>query len=159
VLTSHYVDANLMHDMVSGKSVTGCIHFINQTPIDSYSKKQATVETATYGSEFVAARTCTEQIIELRILLRYLGVPIRDQSYMFGDNQAVVKSSTLPEAKLHKQHTLLSFHRVCEAVASKMVIFIRIDGRTNPADILSKHWGNRQVWENLQPLMFGRAIQ
>jgi hypothetical protein len=35
-----------------------------------------------------------------------------------------------------------------------MVIFIHIDGRINPADILSKHWGNRQVWENLQPLMF-----
>jgi hypothetical protein len=73
---------------------------------------------------------------------------------MFGDNQAVVKSSTLPEAKLHKRHTLLSFHRVREAVAAKMVIFIHIDGRINPADILSKHWGNRQVWENLQPLMF-----
>jgi hypothetical protein len=159
VLTSHYVDANLMHNMVSGKSVTGCIHFFNQTPIDSYSKKQSTVETATYGSEFVAARMCTEQIIELRILLRYLGVPIRDQSYMFGDNQAVVKSSTLSEAKLHKRHTLLSFHRVREAVAAKMVIFIHIDGRINPADILSKHWGNRQVWENLQPLMFGWVIR
>ena len=154
VTTSHYVDANLMHDMVSGKSVTGCIHFFNQTPIDAFTKKQATVETATYGSEFVAARTCTEQIIELRTLLRYLGVPIREQSYMFGDNQAVVKSSTLPEAKLHKRHTLLSFHRVREAIAAKMVIFTHIDGRINPADILSKHWGHQQVWENLQPLLF-----
>jgi hypothetical protein len=143
-----------MHDLVTGKSVTGCIHFFNQTPIDAYTKKQATVETATYGSEFVAARTCTEQIIELRTLLRYLGVPLRDQSYMFGDNQAVVNSSTLPEAKLHKRHTLLSYHRVREAIAAKMIVFIHIDGRINPADILSKHWGNRQVWENLQPLLF-----
>ena len=154
VTTIHYVDANLMHDMISGKSVTGCVHFLNQTPVDAYSKKQATVETATYGSEFVAARTCTEQIIELRTLLRYLGVPIREQSYMFGDNQAVVKSSTLPEAKLHKRHTLLSFHRVRLAIAARIVHFIHIDGRINPADILSKHWGYRQVWENLQPLLF-----
>jgi hypothetical protein len=49
---------------------------------------------------------------------------------------------------------LLSFHRVREAIAAKMVIFIHIDGRINPADILSKHWGHQQVWENLQPLLF-----
>ena len=154
VTTTHYVDANLMHDMISGKSVTGIIHFFNQTPIDWYSKKQATVETATYGSEFVAARTCTEQIIELRNLLRYLGVPIREHSYMFGDNQSVVNSSSLPEAKLHKRHTLLSFHRVREAIAAGLLVFIHIDGRINPADILSKHWGYQQVWGNLQPLLF-----
>jgi hypothetical protein len=43
----HYVDANLMHDITSGKSVTGILHLVNKTPIDWYSKKQATVETAT----------------------------------------------------------------------------------------------------------------
>jgi hypothetical protein len=154
VTTSHYVDANLMHDMLSGKSVTGILHFLNQTPIDWFSKKQATVETATYGSEFVAARSCTEQIIEMRTLLRYLGVPIRDHSYMFGDNKSVVNSATMPEAKLHKRHTLLSFHRVREAIAAGMVIFTHIDGRINPADILSKHWGYQQVWPNLRPLLF-----
>ena len=60
VILTHYVEANLYHDMITGRSVTGIIHFINQTPIDSFSKKQATCETATYGSEFVAARTCVE---------------------------------------------------------------------------------------------------
>jgi hypothetical protein len=154
VTTSHYVDANLMHDILSGKSVTGVLHFMNKTPIDWFSKKQATVETATYGSEFVAARTCTEQIIEIRTLLRYLGVPIRDQSYMFGDNESVVNSASLPDSKLHKRHTLLSFHRVREAITARMVIFTHIDGRINPADVLSKHWGYQQVWPNLQPLMF-----
>ena len=63
---THYVDANLMHDALSGKSVTGILHFLNQTPIDWYSKKQNTVETATFGSEIVAACTATEQIIDLR---------------------------------------------------------------------------------------------
>ena len=65
VTLSHYVDANLMHDMVTGRSITGILHLVNKTPIDWFSKKQATVETATYGSEFVAARTCVEQVIEL----------------------------------------------------------------------------------------------
>ena len=52
VTMTHYVDANLMHDVVTGRSVTGILHLANKTPIDWYSKKQSTVETATYGSEF-----------------------------------------------------------------------------------------------------------
>ena len=112
VTLTHYVDANLMHDLVTGHSVTGILHLINKTPIDWFSKKQATVETATYGSEFVAARTCVEQVIELRTTLRYLGIPIRARSYMFGDNQSVVNSSLQVHVKLHKQHTMLSFHQV-----------------------------------------------
>jgi len=55
VQLSHFVDANLLHDLMTGRSVTGILDFLNSTPIDWYSKKQATVETATYGSEFVAA--------------------------------------------------------------------------------------------------------
>jgi hypothetical protein len=102
VTLSHYVDANLMHDITSGKLVTGILHLVNKTPIDWYSKKQATVETTTYGSEFVAARVCVEQIIDLRTTLQYLGVPVRDKSYMFGDNKSVVDSSMQLHTKLHK---------------------------------------------------------
>ncbi len=60
VTLTHYVDANLYHDCVTSRSVTGILHFINATPIDWFSKRQSTVETATYGSEFVTARTCVE---------------------------------------------------------------------------------------------------
>ena len=48
------MDANLNQCLATGKSLTGCLHFVNKTPVDWYSRKQATVETATYGSEFVA---------------------------------------------------------------------------------------------------------
>jgi hypothetical protein len=157
ITLSHYVDANLMHDVSTGRSVTGILHLVNKTPIDWYSKKQATVETATYGSEFVAARICIEQIIELRNTLRYLGVPIREKSYMFGDNKSVVDSSMQLNAKLHKRHTMLSFHRVREAIASSMVSFYFIPGEDNPADILSKHWGYTQVRDRLKSLLFWKG--
>jgi hypothetical protein len=154
VTLTHYVDANLFHDWVSGKSVTGVLHFINQTPLEWYTKKQSTVETATYGSEFLAARTCIEQIMDLRNYLRYLGVPIDTHSYMFGDNKAVVDSSTRLDAKLHKRHVALSFHFVRSAIASGMVYFFHIYGPINPADILSKHWAYSAVWYVMQPILF-----
>jgi hypothetical protein len=112
VTMSHYFDANLYHNMVTGRSITAILHFLNQTPMDWYSKKQATVETATFGSEFIAARTTIDQIIDLRTTLRYLGIPIREKSYVFGDNKTVIDDSLTPHAKLHKRHNALSFHCV-----------------------------------------------
>ena len=35
-----------------------------------------------------------------------------------------------------------------------MIQFYHIPGDSNPADILSKHWGYIQVWPMLQTLMF-----
>jgi hypothetical protein len=61
-----------MHNVTTGKSVSGILHLINKKPLDWYSKKLAMVETATYDSEFVAARICVEQIIDLRSTLTNL---------------------------------------------------------------------------------------
>jgi hypothetical protein len=146
-----------MLDVTTGKLVTGILHLINKTPLDWYSKKQSTVETATYGSEFVAARICVEQIIDLRSTLRYRGVPVREKYYMFGDNKSVVDSSMGLHAKLHKCHTMLSFHRVREAIASGIVGFYFIPGEINPADILSKHWGYAQIKKRLKSLLFWKG--
>ena len=71
VTTTTYVDANLHHDQVTGRAVTACLHLVNATPSHGHTKRQATVETATFGSEFVAARIATDQIIDLRYTLIY----------------------------------------------------------------------------------------
>ena len=42
VITTTYEDANLYHDYLTGKSFTGILHLVNQTPIDWYCKRQAT---------------------------------------------------------------------------------------------------------------------
>ena len=112
VRTTSFVDANLLHCKVTGRSATGILHLINQTPCDWFSKRQNTVETATYGSEFVAARQCTEQIMDLRYTLMYFGVPLDGPAWMFGDNQSVITSSTIPHSMLGKRHNFLAYHRV-----------------------------------------------
>jgi hypothetical protein len=155
VVFTHYFDANLMHDLLTGRSVTGILHFVNQTPMDWFSKKQGTVETATYGSEFVAGRTCVEQTMDFRTTFRYLGVPIVSTSYTFGDNESMIKSSTRFDAKLSKRHVALSFHRVREAMASGMINLCHVKSKHNPADMLSKFWTHNAVWKySLQPLLF-----
>lgn len=118
-----YMDANLWHDYITGRALTGVMHFINQTLYDWYCKFQATAETATFGSEFVAARTATDHVIDIRTTLRYFGIPITHKSYMFGDNQSVVTNSTLPHSTLQQRHHALAYHRVREAIASKIISY------------------------------------
>ena len=93
VQTTHYVDASLHHDLGTGKAVTAVLHFLNQTPIDAYSKR----------------------------------------------------------------HHLVSYHRVKEAIAPKYISFHWKDGKSNPADILSKHWEFATVWPILKPILFWRG--
>ena len=157
VVSTHFVDANLQHDLISGKSVTGTLHFFNKTPMDWWTKLQSTVETATFGSEYVAARTCTEQITDLRLTLRYLGVPVNGPSYMFGDNKTVVDTASVPHGKLQKRHNALSFHRTRFAIATGILTFHHIPGKRNPADLLSKHWDFPSVWPMLRPILFTRG--
>ncbi|KAL7563772.1 hypothetical protein ACA910_020456 [Epithemia clementina (nom. ined.)] len=65
VLISTYLDANLANCMATGRAATAVLHFVNMTLIEWYSKRQATIEIAPYGSEFVAAETATKQIMDL----------------------------------------------------------------------------------------------
>ena len=61
VTTVHFVHAKLYHDLVTGRAVTAILHIVYGTPTDLYSKRQATVETATYGSEYVVSRIAVDQ--------------------------------------------------------------------------------------------------
>ena len=73
---------------------------------------------------------------------------------MFGNNKTIIDSSSKPHAKLHKCHNALSFNHVHEAIASNYVSFTFLNGKYNPADVLSKNWGYQQVWMMLKLILF-----
>jgi hypothetical protein len=69
---------------------------------------------------------------------------------MFGDSKSVVDSPMQVHAKMHKRHTILSFHGMREATASGKFI----KGYINPIDTLSKHWGEYlQIWSQLKAIL------
>jgi hypothetical protein len=73
---------------------------------------------------------------------------------LFGDNESVVNTATVPHARLTKRHVALSYHRVREAVAAGILRFHHVRGKMNPADILSKHWDYSTIWPVLKPFLF-----
>jgi hypothetical protein len=123
---------------VTRRSQTGILIFINRSPISWYSKRQNTVETSTFGSEFVALRTAVEQIQSLRLKLRWLGIELTGPANIFGDNDSVIKSGQQPEVTLSKKHNGIAYHKCREAVASEMVRMAYEPTETNLADLLTK---------------------
>jgi hypothetical protein len=109
--------------MLTGRAVTGILHLLNQTPADWYRntpadwyrKQQATVEIATFGSEFTAARMAVDLIFDLRITLQYIGVPVSTKS-------SVVTNSKIPHTSLNKRHNAKSYHRVWEMIAAQILV-------------------------------------
>ena len=152
IITTTFLDVNLLHDIITGKSITAVLHFVNTTPTDWFPKRHATVETATYGSEFLATETATEQIMDLRNALRYLVVPIMAKPYMFGDNKSVVTRSTIHQLIFNKRHNMLSYHRVRKAIAAKILEFHWCSSDQNKSDILGKNWEHEKVKDTIREL-------
>jgi hypothetical protein len=86
--------------------------FVGRTPVFYSSKRQGAVETSTYGAEFCAMRTATEETISLRYMLRCLGVKVTHATYVFGDNMGVLQNATIKESLLQKKHVAISYHKV-----------------------------------------------
>ena len=55
VVNISYHDANLFHNVITGRSVAGVLHVMNKIPMDWHSKKQSTVETERFASELLSA--------------------------------------------------------------------------------------------------------
>ena len=154
VRTTTNVDANLMHCLVTGRSLTGILHFVNQCPVDWFSKKQNTMECATFGSEFVAARIAIDQLIDLKYTLWMFGAPLDGLGWMFGDNESVITNSTIPSSTLKKLHNALSYHRIRKACAAGVMWFIHTPGKTNVADVLTKYLPWCDMKDKLGPVLF-----
>ena len=138
VKVSCFVDADHAGNLVTRRSHTGILIYLNNAPISWYSKRQNTVESSTFGSEFVALRIALEQIEGLRYKLRMFGVPVSGPADVFCDNQSVVLSASVPTTMLNKKHNAICYHRVREAAAAGTIRITKEDTETNLADLFTK---------------------
>ena len=133
-----YVDADHAGNMITRRSHTGIIIFVNNSPIIWYSKRQNTVDTSSFGSEFIALRIATEMIEGLRYKLCMFVLPINGPADLFCDNQSVVTNVSVPSYVLNKKHDSICYHRVREAHTAGTIRVGWISGEYNKADIGTK---------------------
>ena len=111
---------------------------MNKAPIIFFSKRQNSVETSTFGSEFTACKQAVELIKALRYKLRMFGVLIDGPANMYCDNEAVYKNVAIPSSVLNKKMHGISYHYCREAVANGTCRIAKEDTATNLADLFTK---------------------
>ena len=132
------VDADHAADTTTRRSRTGFLIFLNSAPLYWMSKKQASVESSSFGSEFVAMKQCCEYLRGLRYKLRMLGIPVRDHCYVYGDNQSVLCNTAMPDSTLKKKSQSIAYHFVREGAARDEWRTAYVNTHENEADLLTK---------------------
>jgi hypothetical protein len=69
----------------------------------------------------------------------------------------MINSATIPEAKLHKQHNIMSFHFVRSLIACGYINLQHFKSECNITDILTKHWGYQSTYELIRPIFHFRG--
>ena len=123
---------------MSRRSRTGVIVFANRAPIISYSKKQGSIETSSFGSEFSAMKTAVELVEGLRYKLRMMGCPLEGPTHIKADNMSVVHNCSKPTSTLKKKSNSVAFHYVRERCAASVCSVTYISTLLNIADMFTK---------------------
>ena len=97
IYSNHEVEKRTM------RFCSGFFIFSNIAPIQWFSKKQSTIETSVFGSEFVAINIIMETLRGIRYKLRMMGVTISGPSYIYGDKMSVIHNNHYPEYTLKKK--------------------------------------------------------
>ena len=138
VTTMAYIDASHAANKVTRRSHTGYIKFVNRAPIQWYSRRQNTVESSTFSSEFIALKTLVEAIHGLQYKLCMFGIPLDGPTKVLCDNEKVVNNSSKIESTLNRKHSSIAYHATRWAVAAGVIIVGWVPSHFNLADALSK---------------------
>lgn len=120
------------------RSRTGFFVFLNCALVHWMSKKQTSVESSSFGSEFVAMKQCCEYLRGLKYKLRMMGIPCEGPAYIYGDNQSVLANTSVPESVLKKKSQSIAYHFVREGVARDEWRTSHVSAHDNEADSLTK---------------------
>ena len=132
------VDSNHAGDEVNRRSRTGVLIFCNSSPILWHGKKQTSIETSSFGSEFSAMKTGVELVEGLRYKLRMLGVGLDGPTYVRADNMSVVHNSSNPASQLKKKCHSVAYHYTRERCCSGACCVSFVPSAHNLVDMLTK---------------------
>ena len=133
-----FVDASHADDKLDRKSVTGILVYVGDMMIKSVSKRQKSVATSTFASEFLALKSAVEEAQSMRLLLQSIGVPIKGPINIHSDSESVLTSAANPGHDLKRKHVAISYNLVRENIATEVVSLWKIDTKLNPSDPLTK---------------------
>ena len=111
------VDADHASNTVTRRSRTRILVYLNCSLVHWWSKKQTSIESSSFGGEFIAMKQCCEYLHGLRYKLCMMGIPCDQPSHIYGDNQSVLANTTMLDSTLKKKSQSIAYHFVHEGSA------------------------------------------
>jgi hypothetical protein len=134
------------------RSRTGILIFCNLALIQWISKRQPTIETSVFGTEFVTMKHGIKALRGLHYKLRMMGVPLTGPSFIYGDNKSQVTSSSVPESTLKKKSHSICYHAIHESVSmgeSRITHFRTGENLSDPLTKCTFGAKRRRLLENI----------
>lgn len=133
-----YSDSSYNVDPDDGRSTTGHIFYLGNSPVTWCSQKQDTVALSSCEAEFMAGTEAARQAIWLQDLLsEVMGIP-REKVVIRIDNQSSIALTRNPVFHGRSKHIHTRYHFIRECVERGLIKVEHVPGNEQKADILTK---------------------
>jgi hypothetical protein len=133
-----YSDADWGGCPSTGRSTSGLVVRLAGGTICYSSSLQATVSTSTCQSELVALSSAAKLVVHMRELLQEMGVPQRQPTVIFSDNQASIHVAKAIGSTAKTRHARVTDFYIQELVQTRQIVVRHIAGRQMISDGLTK---------------------
>ncbi|CAM9774525.1 unnamed protein product, partial [Heterosigma akashiwo] len=133
-----YCDADFFTDRIDGKSVTGYIVFLGDSPVVWTSRLQKSVTTCTTEAEYLALGECAKDVMWLRYLLAEIGFKQIKPTTVNEDNTACISWATEITVTRKNRHFHVNYHYVRELVQQKEIEVKYINTSEQVGDLFTK---------------------
>ncbi|KAJ9565985.1 hypothetical protein OSB04_001951 [Centaurea solstitialis] len=142
-----YSDSSHNVDIDDGRSTTGHVFYLGNSPITWCSQKQDTVALSSCEAEFMAATAAACQAIWLRELLAELTGMKKQKVLIRIDNKSAIALSKNPVFHGRSKHIHTRYHFIRERVENEQVMVEHVSGDKQRADPLTKALGHTRFAE------------
>lgn len=133
-----FSDSSHNTDPDDGRSTTGYLFCLGETPITWCSQKQDTVALSSCEAEFMAATEAAKQAIWLQDLLSEVTGKEMEKTMILVDNKSAISLAKNPVLHRRSKHIHKRFHFIRECVERNLIDVEHIPGSRQKADILTK---------------------
>ena len=136
-----YSDSSHNTDLDDGRSTTGHIFYLGESPITWCSQKQDTVALSSCEAEFMAGTEAARQAIWLQDLLSEIVGTSCERVVIRIDNQSAIALTKNPVFHGRSKHIRSRYHFIRECVEKGLIEVEHVPGTQQKADILTKALG------------------
>lgn len=137
-----YSDSSLNVDVDDGRSITGHMFYLEESPITWCSQKQEIVALSSCEAEFMAATEAAKQAIWLQELLSEITGDECEKVIIRVDNKSAISLTKNHVFHGRSKHIHRRYHFIRECVEKGLVDVEHVSGDKQKADILTKGLGS-----------------